>query len=54
MKTYIVSYMVLSEGNTVKLFRCQADDSDHAIEQCKDAEPHALIAAVSVELPCVI
>lgn len=41
MQTYIVLYRdhTLGAGDAPLAFRCQADDSDHADEQCADAYP---------------
>jgi hypothetical protein len=45
MQTYIVLYIEpdLPEGLPPQAFRCQADDHEHAREQCQDAYPDAII-----------
>lgn len=48
MSRYIVLYR--AEGQRAfdppLLFRCEADDADHAEEQCQDAEPSAVVVWV--------
>jgi hypothetical protein len=42
MNTYTVLYMpdvLYKKGDTPEAFVCQADDEDHAIEQCNNAYP---------------
>ena len=34
------------DSDTVQTFRCWADDAEHAMEQCRDAEPRADILGV--------
>jgi len=45
MNKYIVTYM--DEGSTFKLyFLCEADNIDHAEEQCENAYPDCIVVAV--------
>lgn len=49
MKTYIVLYReesIMYPGDAPFAFACQADDGDHAEEQCVDANPDADIVWV--------
>ena len=46
MDTYHVLYLNPNEGDEVQTFICKADDDDHAVEQCQDAEPDATICCV--------
>ena len=47
MDDYIVLYREADDanpGNPPLLFHCQADDADHAEEQCKNAYPDCCVA----------
>lgn len=47
MQVYIVRYKIPYENDLLpEYFSCQADDPDHAIEQCSDAYPDAEILSV--------
>jgi hypothetical protein len=46
MIPYIVVYQIDSEGPTVQVFLCHADDAEHAIEQCKNAYSGCRISSV--------
>lgn len=54
MKRYAVFY--LSRGpygvvpEPLEVFICQAEDSEHAVEQFEDAEPNAVLQFVMVEV----
>jgi hypothetical protein len=43
LRTYDVNYIHNSDS---EVFRCQAEDEDHAMEQCKNAYPKCLILYV--------
>lgn len=51
MKEYRVGFVETDKPEyksaDILLFYCQADDTDHAVEQCKDAYPEARIAFVT-------
>lgn len=50
MKTYICSYNDNDTPNhESEVFVCQADDIDHAREQCQNAYPTAFIAEIYLE-----
>lgn len=48
MKTYIVLYIDADAliGDPIEAFKCQADDVDHAEEQCENAYPNCGIVWV--------
>lgn len=51
MRNYIVFYEPVTDPEGKRqVFHCQADDKDHAIEQCLDAEPGAFIVSVCVQV----
>lgn len=45
LKEYLVHY---SNGYGCLIFRCWAEDEDHAKEQCMDAEPNCTIELVEL------
>lgn len=38
---FVVLYVIIDEGILPQAFLCQAEDADHAEEQCMDAYPDA-------------
>ena len=46
MSKHHVYYTHEDEGGIAQVFTCQADNEDHAREQCLDAEPKAVVQAV--------
>lgn len=49
MNAYVVLFREADDAhpaNAPLLFHCQADDSDHAEEQCEDAYPDCCVAWV--------
>lgn len=52
MKQYVVSYSIPDhEEHTIEVFRCQADDDAHAVEQLTNAEPKSQVERVGVLPP---
>lgn len=47
MNTYTVFYIIEVEGLQWQFFLCQADDADHAEEQCMNAYPTCSIIWVN-------
>lgn len=47
MNTYTVFYVIEEEGLQWQFFRCQADDTDHAEEQCMNSYPTCSIIWVN-------
>lgn len=43
---YTVTYIYLEAPETHWWFECKAEDGDHAREQCRNAEPNAIIIQV--------
>lgn len=41
LKPWVVLFILPFEGYTPQVFLCQAEDGDHADEQCLDAYPEA-------------
>ena len=48
MQTYIVLYIEPDIPEHTQAFRCQADDHEHAREQCQDAYPEAVIHSSAI------
>lgn len=44
LKPWVVLYVIPAESLIPQAFLCQAEDMDHADEQCMDAYPSATIA----------
>lgn len=51
MQTYIVTFWTEDCGDEAEFFRCQADDQDHAAEQCANAYPGCDILEILQEKP---
>jgi hypothetical protein len=46
LKTFTATYTIPDMEPEAWCFRCQAEDAEHAEEQCRDAEPRATILAI--------
>ena len=46
LDNFLVTYINREDGDFLQYFECYAMDSDHAREQCKNAEPNAIIVEI--------
>ena len=53
LKPWVVLYVIAGEDMVPQAFLCQAEDMDHADEQCMDAYPdaHIVWAEEGVDVP---
>lgn len=49
MEDYICIYYPYEDDIELEVFRCNAEDADHAREQCQNAYPSAFIAECYLE-----